>query len=287
MKRALSLLTAMLGASAAQADAGYHGPIVDVHAHIRFTDTDAVTTDQGKGTAPIAAVDDPAGVTQSALIVIARAGQMDKTRAQNDAVIAAAKASGGRFYPVASVHPADGVDAMAELDRMAAAGVKVIKLHPNTQNFDVSDPAVAAIVRHCGEKGLVILFDSYKPWDLSEMGKFLLLAATHPETRLILAHMGLSSFRETITFAQLRKLGIGQNVYFDVSAIAVLYANSPIQPELVWTIRTIGVDHFLFGSDWPVDTPATAERAVRDLGFTADEQKRIFHDNAARLIGLR
>ena len=287
MKRALSLLTAMLGASAAQADAGYHGPIVDVHAHIRFTDTDAVTSDQAKGTAPIAAVDDPAGVTQSALIVIARAGQMDKTRAQNDAVIAAAKASGGRFYPVASVHPADGVDAMAELDRMAAAGVKVIKLHPNTQNFDVSDPAVAAIVQHCGEKGLVILFDSYKPWDLSEMGKFLLLAATHPETRLILAHMGLSSFRETITFAQLRKLGIGQNVYFDVSAIAVLYANSPIQPELVWTIRTIGVEHFLFGSDWPVDTPATAERAVRDLGFTADEQKRIFHDNAARLIGLR
>jgi len=287
MKRALSLLTAMLGASAAQADAGYHGPIVDVHAHIRFTDTDAVTSDQAKGTAPIAAVDDPAGVTQSALIVIARAGQMDKTRAQNDAVIAAAKASGGRFYPVASVHPADGVDAMAELDRMAAAGVKVIKLHPNTQNFDVSDPAVAAIVQHCGEKGLVILFDSYKPWDLSEMGKFLLLAATHPETRLILAHMGLSSFRETITFAQLRKLGIGQNVYFDVSAIAVLYANSPIQPELVWTIRTIGVEHFLFGSDWPVDTPATAARAVRDLGFTADEQKRIFHDNAARLIGLR
>jgi len=287
MKRALSLLTAMLGASAAQADAGYHGPIVDVHAHIRFTDTDAVTSDQGKGTPPIAAVDDEAGVAQSALIVIARAGQIDKTRAQNDAVIAAAKASGGRFYPVASVHPADGVDAMAELDRMAAAGVKVIKLHPNTQNFDVSDPAVAAIVRHCGEKGLVILFDSYKPWDLSEMGKFLLLAATHPETRLILAHMGLSSFRETITFAQLRKLGIGQNVYFDVSAIAVLYANSPIQPELVWTIRTIGVDHFLFGSDWPVDTPATAERAVRDLGFTADEQKRIFHDNAARLIGLR
>lgn len=287
MRFAFSLSVAAIIASAAHADTGYHGPIIDAHAHIRFTDTDAVNPDQGKGTAPIAAIDDAAGVTQSALIVIARAGQMDQTRAQNDAVIAAAKASNGRFYPVASVHPADGADALAELDRMAAAGVKVIKLHPNTQNFDVSDPAVAAVVQHCGEKGLIVLFDSYKPWDLSEIGKFLLLAATHPQARLILAHMGFSTFRETVAFAQLRKLGMGQNVYFDLSAIAVVYANSPVQPELVWTIRKIGVEHFLFGSDWPVDTPAVAEKAVRDLGFTAGEQKLIFHDNAAKLIGLR
>jgi len=287
MSRAFLLSAGALIASAAQADTGYRGPLIDVHAHIRFTDDDAVTTNQGKGTAPIAAIDDAGNVTQSALIVIARAGQMDKTRAQNDAVIAAAKAGAGRFYPVASVHPADGADAMAELDRMVAAGVKVIKLHPNTQKFDVSDPAVAAVVGHCGEKGLIVLFDSYKPWDLSEMGKFLLLAATHPQTKLILAHMGLTSFRETVTFAQLRKLGVGENVYFDLSAIAVLFANSPVQAELVWTIRKIGVDHVLFGSDWPVDTPAVAEKAVRDMGFTADEQKLIFHDNAAKLIGLR
>jgi len=287
MRRALLLSAGALIASSAQADSGYHGPVIDAHAHIRFTDDDAVTTDQGKGTGPIAAIDDAANVTQSALIVIARAGQMDKTRTQNDAVIAAAKAGNGRFYPVASVHPADGADAMAELDRMAAAGVKVIKLHPNTQKFDVSDPAVAAVVEHCGAKGLIVLFDSYKPWDLSEMGKLLLLAATHPQTKLILAHMGLTTFRETVTFAQLRKLGVGENVYFDLSAIAVVFANSPVQPELVWTIRKVGVDHFLFGSDWPVDTPAVTEKAVRDMGFTADEQKLIFHDNAAKLIGLR
>jgi predicted TIM-barrel fold metal-dependent hydrolase len=279
--------TTLLATSAMAADAGYHGPIIDAHAHIRFNDSDAVSPDQGKGTDPIRKLDDAAGVTQSALIVIARAGQMDKTRAQNDAVIAAAKAGRGRFYPVASVHPADGADAMAELDRLAAAGVKVIKLHPNSQNFDVSDPAVGAIVAHCGEKGLVVLFDSYKPWDLSEIGKFVLLTAQHPGTKLILAHMGFSTFRETLAFAQLRKLGIGGNVYFDLSAIAVAYAGAPVLPELVWTIRKIGTDHFLFGSDWPVDTPAVAEKAVRAMGFTAVEQKQIFHDNAAKLIGLK
>jgi uncharacterized protein len=223
----------------------------------------------------------------SGIIVIARAGKMDRTRTQNDAVIAAAKADPDHFYPIASVHPADGADAMIELDRLAAAGVKVIKLHPNTQNFDVADPAVAAVVQHCGEKDLIVLFDSYKPWDASELGKFVLLAATHPKARLILAHVGFSTFREASAFAMLHKLGRASSVYFDLSAIAPFYANSPVAPELVWTIRKIGVEHFLFGSDWPVDTPAVAEQAVLDLGFNAQEQRLIFHDNAAQLLGLK
>ncbi len=280
-------LLAAIAGSASAADQGYRGPITDVHAHIRYGERDGLSATHPIGPAAIVQVDDAAGVTQSALIVIARAGQLDKTRAQNDAVIATAKASGGRFFPVASVHPADGPAALAELDRLAAAGVKVIKLHPNTQNFDVSDPAVETVVEHCAQLGLVMLFDSYKPWDSSEMGKFLLLAAKHPKAKLILAHMGFVEFRETLSFAQMRKIGIGENVYFDLSAIAAVYAKSPVAPELVWTARQIGTDHFLFGSDWPVDTPAVAAQAVRDLGFDAAEQKQIFHDNAAALLGLK
>jgi predicted TIM-barrel fold metal-dependent hydrolase len=287
MTRVFLMIIAGVMTASAQAASDYQGPIIDTHAHIRFTDNDALKADQGKGTAPIRAVDQAAGVSVSALIVIARAGQMDKTRAQNDAVIAAAKADPDHFYPIASVHPADGAEAMTELDRMAEAGVKVIKLHPNTQNFDVSDPAVAAVVQHCGEKNLIVLFDSYKPWDTSEIGKFLLLAVTHPHATLILAHMGLTTFRDAGAFAMLRKIERPVNAYFDLSAIAPFYANSPVAPELVWTIRNIGVDRFLFGSDWPIDTPAVTRKAVIDLGFNAEEQRLIFHDNAAKLLGLR
>jgi len=271
-------------AASATNASGYHGPITDFHAHIRLEMTAAAKKGQAIGSAPIQAADDLAGVTQSALIVIARAGHLDETRAANDAVIAAARASHGRFFAIASVHPADGSEALAELDRLAAAGVKVIKLHPNTQNFDVSDPAVANVVQRCAERGLAILFDSYKPWDLSEMGKFLLLAAKHPDARIVLAHMGLTSFREAHTFSEMHKIGVGSNVYFDLSVIAVLYADSPVEAELVWTIRRIGIDHFLFGSDWPLYTPAEAVTAVHSLGFTDKEERMIFHDNAAAFL---
>jgi predicted TIM-barrel fold metal-dependent hydrolase len=240
-----------------------------------------------KGAEPIRALDVAAGVEESALIVIARRGNMDATRAQNDAVLAAAAASLGHFYAVVSVNPLDGEAALTELERLAKLGAKEVKLHPNTQNFDVSDPSVAAVVDRCGQLGLVVLFDSYKPWDASEMGKFILLAAQHPHAKIVLAHMGFSYFREAVSFSTLERLGMGGNVWFDISAIAPTYAGSPLVPELVWTMRKVGISHVIFGSDWPVYTPAESIEAVRSLGLSADEQRKVFHDNVAELLGLQ
>lgn len=265
----------------------YKGPVIDAHAHIRFGDTDALKADQPVGTEELRKLDGQAGIRQSALIIIAAKGQPEQTRANNDRVLATAAASQGHFYAVPSVHPLDGDAALEELRRLAKLGVREIKLHPNSQNFDVSDPAVGAVADECGKLGIAILFDSYKPWDPSQPGKFLLLAVQHPQTHIVLAHMFFSQFREALTFAQMSKLGMATNVSFDLSAIAVAYQGSPIVPELVWTIRKIGTNHFLFGSDWPVDNPGDALKAVRSMGFTAQEEQAILHDNAAKLFGLK
>ncbi len=67
-------------------------------------------------------------------------GDLAKIRAGNDQVIALAKAHAD-VLPIATVHPYDGEAAMAELARVAAAGVKVLKIHAHTQGFDVSTRA--------------------------------------------------------------------------------------------------------------------------------------------------
>jgi predicted TIM-barrel fold metal-dependent hydrolase len=273
-------------ATAAQPAGGYSGPVIDAHAHLRLGESDALLPDQPVGTDALQRIDERAGVSESALIVIAPRADMARTRAQNDAVLDSARSSHGRFYAVVSVHPADADDALAELDRVARLGAREVKLHPNTQAFDVADPAVGKVVDRCGELGLVVLFDSYKPWDSSEMGKFMVLAIQHPKAKLVLAHMGYTYFREAVSFDTLRRLGLARNVWFDLSAIATTYAGSPLQPELVWTIRKVGTDRFLFGSDWPVYAPAEAIAAVRLLGFTRREQQQIFHDNVVALLGL-
>ena len=274
-------------AAPAQAADHYTGPIVDTHAHLRTNDANGLRDTHPLGTTALRALDQVAGVQRSALIVIAQKGDLAATRALNDAVVAAAAADPEHFYPIASVHPADGDAALAELDRLAKLGVKAIKLHPNTQNLDVGDPAVARVTEKAGALGMVVLFDSYNPLDTNQTGKLMILSFRQPGTRFIFAHMGFTQFREMLTLATLRKLGYGGNVWLDISAIATAYAGSPVQPELVWTLRQHGMDHVLFGSDWPVDTPATAIAAVRSLGLTEDEERLVLHDNAAKLMGLK
>lgn len=270
------------------AQPAYTGPLIDVHAHLRLADDDAADPAQPRGTPELRAREQQAGATHAALIVMARQGELAATRARNDAAIAAARASDGFFFPIASVHPNDGDAAITELERLAGLGVRVIKLHPNTQKFDVAAPEVARVVDKLGELGMIALFDAFSPWDADQAGKFLLLAIQHPKARLILAHLGGVRFHEMAMFGLVRKFPwYPRNVWFDLSAVATFYADSPYRDQLVWTLRAIGTDRILFGSDWPVDPPTTAAKAVRALGLTASEQSQIFYTNAATLLGIQ
>ena len=71
-------------------------------------------------------------------------GRLEATAAGNDAILALGDAN-PRVLPVVTVHPYDGPDAIAELERVAALGAKVLKIHAHTQGFDVSDLLPAAM----------------------------------------------------------------------------------------------------------------------------------------------
>ncbi len=83
----------------------------------------------------------------------ALAGQPQKIRAGNDDIIALA-AKHPKMMPVGTVHPYDGPAAVAELERIAAKGIKVLKIHPHTQKFDPDDPRVLTLVRRAGILGV-------------------------------------------------------------------------------------------------------------------------------------
>lgn len=260
--------------------------IIDAHAHLRLGDKDWIRPEQPVGTAELRKLDRQAGISRSALIVIGF-GDDATVRAKNDAVIAAAAADTEHFYAVASVNPDTVEGALNELDRVAKAGVRMIKLHPVSQEFDVASPGISSISHRCGELGMTILFDSFDPSDSAQVGKFVKLALGQPKTRFILAHMGFVRFREMLTFAELRKAGAANNVWFDLSAIGPAYVGSPVQAELVWTMRQIGMDRMIFGSDWPVHGPSESLAAIRKMGLTQRERRLVLHDNIAGLIGQR
>lgn len=216
----------------------------------------------------------------------ALAGNPGDIAKRNDALIALAAKHPG-MIAIATVHPYDGDRALAEIDRVAARGVKLLKIHPHTQKFDAADPRVLTLVKHAGHAGLIVVMDnaSILPGD-SE--KLFNLALAAPKTKFIFGHMGGMNFRfwNILALARTAEDLFADNVYFDISASVILAADAPIEEEFVWTIRNVGVDHVLLASDFPqISLPKTLE-AFEKLDLTAEEREKIRSGNARKLLGL-
>lgn len=216
----------------------------------------------------------------------ARAGNPADISARNDALIALAK-DHPDMIPIATVHPYDGEAALAEVTRVAARGVKLLKIHPHTQGFDAADPRVLALVQHAGAAGMVVLLDNagIVPADNE---KLFNLALAAPKTRFIFAHMGGLGFRfwNILALARTAEGLFSENIYFDISASVILAADSPIENEYVWTIRNVGIDQVLIASDYPQISLAKTLEAFDKLDFTEEERAKIRSGNAKRLLGL-
>jgi predicted TIM-barrel fold metal-dependent hydrolase len=213
-------------------------------------------------------------------------GHPEQVRANNDDLIALA-AKHPKVTAIATVHPYDGAAAVAELERVAARGIKVLKLHPHTQKFDAADPRVLQLVQRAGQLGVVVLMDnaSIVPGDCE---KLFNLALGAPQTKFIFAHLGGMNFRfwNVLTAARTAQGLFGDNIYFDISAIVVIVADSPIEDEFVWTIRNVGVDHILFGSDYPQYSLEQNVSALARLSLDESEKAKIRFENAQKLLGL-
>ncbi|SHL90948.1 amidohydrolase family protein [Mucilaginibacter sp. OK098] len=267
----------------------YAGKIIDMHEHIALNDGEQhnMSAERNNTVKDILANISNGHLAKAAIITMAQKGQMDQTRLRNDSVIHLSQLYNS-LIPICSVHPMDGAEALAEMERVQKLGVKIIKLHPNSQQFDVSSPDVAAIAKKAGELKMILLFDSYNPVDVNEDGKLIMLAITHPDARFIFAHMGMVNFPQFITLVGLDKYPwYKKNMWFDLSAIAPILGDSPFRDQLVWTIRKIGVQQFLFGSDFPMFDPPSTIKSIYKMKFTKKEEAQIFYTNACNLLQIR
>ena len=217
----------------------------------------------------------------------ALAGQPARIQAGNDVVLALASAH-PKVLPIGTVHPYDGAVAVAELERIAAKGIKVIKLHPHTQRFDPDDPRVLTLVQRAGELGVIAVLDNANilPGD-SE--KLFNLALKAPKTTFVFTHLGGMNFRfwNILKAARTAQGLFAENIHFDISAVVELFADSPVEDEFVWTIRNVGVEHVLLGSDYPQYSLKQNVDALERLPLEESEKAKIRYENARALFGLK
>ena len=258
-------------------------PVFDTHVHLRDGETslqkfEAEVREAGIELAGVGAM--WFGGPHQAL-----AGDPAKMRASNDALIALA-AKHPEVAPIGTVHPYDGKAALDELARIAARGVKTLKIHPHTQRFEIADPRVLALVTKAGELGMTVLIDNagIVPGDCEDLFN---LAARAPKTRFIFAHMGGANFRfwNILVLARTADGFALDNANFDISGTVLLAADTPIEAEFIWTLRNIGIDHVMLGSDYPQISLARTVEALEKLDLTREEKTAILSRNARRILG--
>ena len=211
-------------------------------------------------------------------------GDNEHTRAQNDALIALASKH-PKMVPIATVHPYDGQAALDELRRVAGRGVKVLKLHAHTQKFDVEDPRVLKLVQQAGALGRRRAHGQRQHHRGRQRAPVQSGGQSAEDEVRIRAHgWDELPLLEHPCAARTAKDFFMDNIYFDISGTVVLAADSPIEEEFVWTLRNVGIDQVILGSDYPQFSLEQTLDALERLDLDESEKAKIRYTNALRLL---
>lgn len=77
---------------------------------------------------------------------------------------------------------------------------------------------------------------------------------------------------------------VGNNIYFDISATVTLMADSPLEEEFIWSMRNVGIDNIILGSDYPQFSLKQGADALERLDLTPEEKEKIRFGNAKKLL---
>lgn len=174
----------------------------------------------------------------------------------------------------------------AQIAEDAAAGARGLKLHAIIQQEPLNSDKSKAAVETAGSNSLPVLIHSgvfhyyfrnerhrEKP-AYGDIPRVEALVADFPRVPFILGHAGLYQTGEVM-----RRLNTRKNVWVDIS----------FQPPSVVRrlMDVFGPERVLFASDWPFGNPGPMIKIVRKAcrGDRVLEQM-LFHDNAARLLGI-
>ena len=203
---------------------------------------------------------------------------------QNSFYAACIKAHPDRLAAFATVHPAVGPAALAEVRRAVGEGlVGLGELSPHSQHVAIDDPFWHELMNLAGALKLPVNLHVTDPASRkfsgrvdTPVGDFVELARIFPRTKFILAHWGGGPGYAV-------ELKDFPNVYFDTAASPLIYEPAKLGP----LIATLPADRVLYGSDYPLILYPQTDALPGFAGFlgelrTAGASDAVLGGNAAR-----
>jgi predicted TIM-barrel fold metal-dependent hydrolase len=185
-----------------------------------------------------------------------------------------------------------------ELDRLCAAGVPGIKIHPQYQGVDITDIRYLRILDYAAQRGLITVMHAGD--EIAYPG----VVRCSPEMvrsvcdqlgkiPLVLAHMGGWKNWERVA-ENLQDTGCYLDTAISLGQIAALpdghYAPEDLpllsESDFVSLVRAFGSQRILFGTDSPWADQAEEIKKITALPLTQEEIENILSHNAIRLLGF-
>ncbi len=258
-------------------------PIIDVHCHI-YPEKIATRAVQsvgdfyaipmnGDGTVGhLSQCMEEAGVTHA--VVHSVAVKPQTVGAINDFIIEACRQNPS-FTGFMTMHP-DFENPQAEIERCLAAGLRGMKIHPDTQYVCADDPRMMRIYEILEGRASLILHAGDYRYDYSHPRRVKNICRTFPQLQVNAAHFGGWSIPDlAVEYLE------DENCFMDCSS-SFGFIGARRAKEL---IRLYGAHRILFGSDFPMWTPAAELDFLRSLELDEHEMELILWRNAQRFVG--
>ncbi len=198
----------------------------------------------------------------------------ERLRYSNSMALELADKYGGFYTPGFHVHPMYVRESCEEIEKMSAKGVRLIgELVPYMDEWsDYSSKEFDEILDAARMYNMIVSFHTMDNDQIDSMVK------KHPDVTFVAAHPG--EYDNAIRHFE--RMRLSENYYLDLSGTG-LFRHGMLRHG----IDVCGAERFLFGSDFPVCSPAMNIGAIfLDTLYTDDEKEKIFSKNAKRLLGL-
>lgn len=205
-------------------------------------------------------------------------GSFDDIKKLNDIALRLEEGLDGFYIPGFHVHPNYVKESIAEIERMAARGVKLMgELVPYIHTWSTYyDKNVAEILEAAAHYKMVVSI--HGPDNEQQENQMDELVKAHKDVVIVAAHPN----EKHAFLRHLNRMEWSENYYLDLSGTGVFRHGM-----LRFGIDKMGAERFLFGTDYPICNPAVFIGGVAmDSLITETEKRKILYDNAAKLLGL-
>lgn len=165
-----------------------------------------------------------------------------------------------------------------EVEFIHTSGLRGVKMHPDTQLFNIDDPRLFPAYDLLRQKGLPVMFHTGDcRYDYSHPRRLRHVLEEFPGLITIGAHFGGYSIYEE-AYDALKDA----DCFMDVSS-SLMFLD---RDTAVGYIRKYGPERLLYGSDYPLWDPVQEVQRFLSLGLTEEETEQIAHRTAENLLHI-